>query len=473
MEPISPNLAALPGTVLESFGPSAMEVGQARLGDEMKMVAAAQKAKIEERAAAAKAAREAMKLPDFGTVGIPHEQQYAQLINDYLDFGAQAERMAATNPGNPEYDVSNPFSTVGRQKAAKEYQIKQAAAMSEEKSKAYYQFLKDFETGKYTNRDMEAMKEWYERPLVFGQDNSVTYDPMPTLLGAFDKMAFLASNFEKLKADKLARASAGGGYIDESTVTQLTPEDVEAGAISMAAPGQRNQLVTQYTYELEEMQKSNPKAYQEIEAAAKKKGITPIQEQAARDSRIFAYKQQTAAKKSDPTFTSGMGTGWMQNEAVADRWLDLMSGVSTGDPKIVKNKYGEVTPMAPGEVVKVPVKESYIREIRGTKIGSVKTMTGKDVDERISDVTIGDGVVEVRTMRDDKKPGRTYTYKQKDFQSEFAEQLLDNNPGFERTAFYKKAVEKGMYGRSGYLQPKAAPAGFADDILESEEGMMD
>lgn len=336
MEPLNPNLAALPGTVLES-GPTALEISYKRLAPELEMLKQQEAAKIKATQEKAAKAAEAMKVTEYKPVGIPHQATYSEMQNQFMREQAEAEKMYAQNPLDPRYDITNPFSEAGMKKQAAIRRQEDFAAASKEKQDAYYEFLKGSEGKPINPMDMKRMKEWYERSPDITDDGQIVIDPLPVLIGNFDKAQHYADVVTKAKPDiKASSGPSGAGYIFDSDVTELKPEDIRGISKTAADNYSANQLYAYLTEEMGNMKTSAPKEFERIAAEAKKANVTWQQQKAYEDMLPLAYRQEAKETKMDGTFTSGMGTGWMKNQEGVDKFIKTGSSIVTDDPEIMK-----------------------------------------------------------------------------------------------------------------------------------------
>lgn len=474
MEPLNQNWGALPGTVLES-GPGPIEVGFKRLGPELELLKQQEKAKIDATKEKAAKAAEAMKLPDYTPVGIPHQGVYANMHNQFMKEQAELERLHQQNPLDSRYDLSNPFSEAGMKRQASIRQQQDYAAASTEKQKAWYDFLSKFDSAKDNPLDMKRMKEWYERSPDITNDGEVAIDPMPVLIGNFDKSQFYADVAAKMKPDvKSSSGPSGKGYFFTSDVTRLTPEDIRKEANVVADEYGSNVLFAVLTEEMNNAKESNPKEYERVAADAKKAGVTWQQQKAYEDMIPLAYEQQKKTSSADQTYNNMMGSGWGTEDAEADRLVRWMEGVSNNDPEVITELFGEITPVAGGQApITLDGNSGFAKALQGVIVAN-KMDDGKPIPERVESITVHNGTVSVKTRSEDGSAGRVLKYKQEDFLSDFTEQLADNNPKIKRGRLYQVAQDRGRIKESGYIESGKKP-GLADEILapSSKKGMMD
>jgi len=447
MEPLNQNWGALPGTVLES-GPGPIEVGFKRLGPELELLKQQEKAKIEATKEKAAKAAEAMKLPDYTPVGIPHQGVYANMQNQFMKEQAELERMYQQNPLDSRNDVGNPFSEAGMKRQAGIRRIQDYAAASAEKQKAYYEFLKGAEGKEINPLDMKRMKDWYERSPDITNDGEVVIDPMPVLIGNFDKSTYYTELVKEAKPDiKASSGPSGKGYIFDSATTRLTPEDIKGMAKSAAADYSSNVLFAFLTEEMGNMQQTNPDEYKRIAEEAKKSNMTWQQQKAYEDMLPLAYEQQKKETKADATFNNKMGSGWGKKQAYTERVIKALSGITLGNPEMISETKTLNVPWGSDITTK------FSKAFDGVQVSTKQDWKGNEVPVRVKSIAANEGKVYVETVGDDGKKGEVLVYDQPDFINDFVERMAEHDEEIDRDMLYEAANQMGLVQPSGRIEP--------------------
>jgi len=451
MEPFAPESLS-PG-VLPDSGLQPVKVAQDRMEMEQKanqLKAAADAAK---KAEAAKV-KETFKEPDYSKVYFLHTQRASQKYSDLEKGLAQIEKNWADNPTNPEMNPDQEGTMANAQKKKLYFDQVQFVKNSEDIKERAAEIRKAYGTR------TDIMPEYWEDVAAWETSDEALQGKanMPEPEMYWDKARAYEDYFGKIKADKRATATAGGGYIDEKTVETITKPDIRNVAQSMATD---RLAAANIQKEIDALGAAEKAALME---QSRQSGMTPVSQKFYNDNLYRTQRVETKNRSSDATFNNQWGSGWGNDDVAADRWVKYTLGVTANNPEVFtpidefySGEYKQGTKGIMGLPDKLPDGANAVFQgYKGQKVGK---SNGKDLYVTFG-TRNGDGTISLYASTelgasDFKKMRKVLHTNQGDFASDVVEMMTEANEELKKPAVEKKLKEYGVVRESGDIQVKS------------------
>jgi len=441
MEPFAPESLS-PG-VLPDSGLQPVKVAQDRMAMEQKanqLKAAADAAK---KAEAAKV-KETFKEPDYSKVYFLHTQRASQKYSDLEKGLAQIEKNWADNPTNPEMNPDQEGTMANAQKKKLYFDQVQFVKNSEDIKERAAEIRKAYGTR------TDIMPEYWEDVAAWETSDEALQGKanMPEPEMYWDKAKAYEDYFGKIKADKRATATAGGGYIDEKTVETITEPDIRNVAQSMATD---RLAAANIQKEIDALGAAEKAALME---QSRQSGMTPVSQKFYNDNLYRTQRVETKNKSSDATFNNKMGSGWGSDMASMERLADEI--INSGD--LTSPHWRRFSGWYSGDAP-----QGYKGTPIGVNMGFNGLKVGKDDDGKdvfvTSTVDNGDGTISLIAQNDvtSKTAGvELMRMPAKDFANNIVNTIAENNTDIDREVLERVLKEKGAVTGEGFVKTKQA-----------------
>ncbi len=321
---------------------------------------------------------------DMQTGWYGHTPELARLRNDLVSSYAALEMQKAENPGDPEFDPTRTGSKAWQRRQVLENRVAQAFANSTQIGKTMEDFDKARVSGdeSFTPEYEQAMAQWSR-----SREALLEGAPPPDPKRFWDKEKFLSMQRLRVQPSTKAKAGPGGGYLWESSVEQVTPDDIKELARSLDDPNDMAYKEYQSSFD------SKPEAERrDIMAKAAVEGLTPVQYMNYIDQLPLTYTKESRDVSGDPNFGSG---GFQREALAAQRPVAILKGIHDGNldlfgPELTAGeiKTSSYLPLlAKGETVRaMTAMEPYVMDQEMIPVGN----TLKAIPYRATRVIVGE-----------------------------------------------------------------------------------